>query len=514
MKVHGACQANVASIAGCRGENEMSLVSAIALMAQAASPTNVVIIPAPNTAPPVARSCRFGAGLVDGTGSVLPAAIDGRRFRTFAAVAALRKAAPVGQIIVIEGGDLSRQNVGAVDLSGVCFRGTKLVNTVWTRTKGLGIGFIDADLTGARFDQVVFDSVLFRNVTLANVNASGARLVFGQLDGGWNASMANLTLDNALMIGFRFICGVTATDGCPFDRKRISMRGTDLSEAKLSSFAFWDTAFNGAKLNKTEIGLDQITQFDGATISGPITLRSGRKTAVISPADFMTLRTKVANTGSDSCASPTTPLLRTICESSQGGLQRLHRDVDALYLSSAGNGSKLSPAQTSYQAALESCVTKGEATARECLAKEMNERRDILITEMLREKPLERGGRALYVSNDTPFVSTSTDTPALAPLLTATSSSYMLVQKDKGRTLNIRASISDAAGNRCSVFDNTKAKPAEGIAMRIWATGADFKVEENKRASQCAANAQSGPLVRIPVTDADFDALWAAAEAG
>jgi len=93
---------------------------------------------------------------------------------------------------VIEGGDLSRQNVGAADLSGVCFRGTKLVNTVWTRTKGLGIGFIDADLTGARFDQVVFDSVLFRNATLASVNASGARLVFGQLDGGWNASMANL----------------------------------------------------------------------------------------------------------------------------------------------------------------------------------------------------------------------------------------------------------------------------------------------------------------------------------
>jgi uncharacterized protein YjbI with pentapeptide repeats len=493
----------------------MSVVLAIALMAQVASPSNVVVIPATNTAPTVARSCRFGAGLVDGTGSVLPPAIDGRRFRTFAAIAAFRQTTTPGQIIVIEGGDLSQQKVGAVDLSGVCFRGTRLVNTVWTKTKGLGIGFIGADLTGARFDQVMFDSVLFRSTTLANVNAAGSRFVFGQLDGGWNASMANLNLDNAQMIGFRFICGVTATDGCPFDRKRISMRGTDLSEAKLSSFAFWDSAFSGAKLNRTEIGIDQVTLFDGATISGPITLRSGRKTAAIAPSDFVTLRAKVANAAADNCASPATPLLRMICEPAQSGLVRLHRDIEALYQTSASNGSKLSSAQTSYQSALENCATKGDASARDCLNKEMSERRDILITEMLREKPLERGGKALYVSNDTPFVNIVADAPALATLLATSASSYMLVRKDsKGRALGIRAAVSDAAGNRCAVFDNTTAKSAEGIALRIWATGADFKVEENKRANQCAANAQSGPLVRIPVSDADFDSLWAAYEAG
>jgi uncharacterized protein YjbI with pentapeptide repeats len=500
----------------------MLLALALVLAAQATAPTNVVIVPAtnkaPNITPTVARSCRFGAGLVDGSGSVLPPALDGRKFRTFGAIAALRKAAPTGQIIVIEGGDLSQQKVGAVDLSGVCFRGTRLANTIWTGTKGLGIGFIGADLTGARFDQVAFDSVLFRNTTLANVNASGARLVFGQLDGGWSASMANLNLDNAQMIGFRFVCGITATDGCPFDRKRISMRGTDLSEAKLSSFAFWDTVFSGAKLNRTEISLDQVTQFDGAVISGPIIIRTGRKTAAITPADFMSLRTKAVGAPADSCAAPATPLLRMICASTQGSLVRLHRDVDALYQASATDRSKPSSAQISYQASLESCIAKGEAIARDCVAKEINERRDILITEMLREKPLERSGRALFVSNDTPYISAGLGTPALAPILAASASAYMLVRKDKGRSLNIRAAISDAAGNRCSVFDNTKAKSEEGIAMRMWATGADFKAEagerQNKRANQCAANAQSGPLVRIPVSDSDFDILWAAAEAG
>ncbi len=493
----------------------MSVISVIALMAQAASPTNVVVIPATNTAPTVARSCRFGAGLVNGAGSVLPPAIDGRKFRTFAAVAAFRKAAPVGQIIVIEGGDLSQQKVGAVDLSGVCFRGTRLVNTVWSRTKGLGIGFIGADLTGARFDQVMFDSVLFRSTTLANVNAAGSRFVFGQLDGGWNASMANLNLDNAQMIGFRFICGVTATDGCPFDRKLISMRGTDLSEAKLSSFAFWDTAFNGAKLNRTEIGIDQVTQFDGATISGPLIIRAGRKASTIAPADFMALRAKVVSAPADSCVSPSTPLLRLICASSPNTLTRLYRDIDALYRGTSVDSAKPSPAQTSYQTSLDSCITKGEAAARDCLAKEMNERRDVLIAEMLREKPLERVGRALYVSNDTPFVNAGSDTPALAPLFAASAPSYMLVRKEKGRSLNIRAATSDAAGNRCPIFDNTKAKAANGLAMRIWATGADFKVEgADRQSNQCSASAQSGPLIRIPVSDSDFDALWAAAEAG
>lgn len=488
----------------------MSLISAIALMAQAASPSNVVVIPTANAVQPTARSCRFGVGQVDGTGSVLPPAMDGRKFRTFAAIVALRKAAPAGQLIVIEGGNLSGQKVGAVDLSGVCFRGTRLVNTIWTKTKGLGIGFINADLTGARFDQVSFDSVIFRNTALANVNASGARLVFGQLDGGWSPSMANLNLDNALMIGFRFICGVTATDGCPFDRKRISMRGTDLSEAKLSSFSFWDTAFNGAKFNKTEISLDQVTQFDGANITGPMLIRTGRKSAAVAPADFITLRSKVLGAAPDSCASPATPLLQMICTSN---LSRMHRDVDALYRGSVGDASKPSPAQKSYQSALESCAVKGE-TARDCLAKEINERRDILITEMLREKPLERGGKALYVSNDTPFVNIVGDVPALGPLMAGASSAYMLVRKDKGKSLSIRAATNDTAGNRCSVFDNTKARSAEGIAMRIWAGGADFKVEQNKRTAPCANNAQSGPLVRFPVSDSDFDTLWAAAEAG
>jgi uncharacterized protein YjbI with pentapeptide repeats len=498
----------------------MMLVPLLAILAQSTASPGVVVLPSSKGTAVVAKSCRVAAGSLSGQGAVLPPGVDGRRIRTFAQVAALRQATPAGQFVLIEGGDLSRQKVGAVDLSAVCFRGTNLTNTIWTGTKGLGIGFINVDLSGARFDKVVFDSVLFRNSTLANANASGARFVFGQLDGGWNTSLANLNLDNAQMIGFRFICGVTATDGCAFDRKRITMRGTDLSGASLTSFSFWDTVFDGAKLNQTEIGLDQVTQFGGAGVSGPIIVRSGRKAVSFTPTSFADLRTKLAS-ATDECTSPTTSLLRLVCAASPADLLRLYRDVDVLYRGSAVDGAKPPAGQQPYLAALEKCVKQAEPAASDCARKEMTERRENLVVEAVRVQPLEKGSRALYVSNDTPFVAASARTPELSLLLAASTSSYMLVRKDKSRAPNIRASASDAAGNRCAAFDSTKDKSANGLALRIWATGADFKVNATDRESsaggrsnQCTANTQSGPLIRIPVSDADFDQLWATAENG
>jgi uncharacterized protein YjbI with pentapeptide repeats len=501
------------------GEFDMLLMPILTMIAQASAPSSVVVLPSAQNVQIVAKSCRVASGSLSGQGAVLPPAVDGRRIRTFAQVAALRKATPAGQFVVIEGGDLSRQRVGAVDLSAVCFRGTRLVNTIWTGTKGLGIGFINVDLSGARFDKVVFDSILFRNSTLANVNASGARFAFGQLDGGWNTSLADLNLDNAQMIGFRFICGVTASDGCAFDRKRITMRGTDLSGASLTSFSFWDAVFDGTKLNQTEIGLDQVTQFSGASISGPIIVRSGYKTVNFTPSDFYELRSKLAS-ATDECASPSTPLLKLVCASQPADMLRLHRDIEVLYRGSVADGVKPPAAQQSYLAALEGCVTLPETEASNCARKEMSERRDNLIVEMLRAQPLEKGSRALYVSNDTPFVAASALNPALAPLLAASTSSYMLVRKDKARVLNIRASASDATGNKCAVFDSTKDKPANALVLRIWAKGADFKVNMTDRqnsadrSNQCTANTQSGPLIRIPISDADFDQLWTSTENG
>jgi uncharacterized protein YjbI with pentapeptide repeats len=492
----------------------------VALVSQAAGPANVSV--ASSASPPVPRSCRFASGTVDGSGAQLPAAIDGRKFRTFAQIAAFRSAAPVGRIIVIEGGDLSRQKVGAVDLSAVCFRGTRLVNTVWTGTKGLGIGFINADLTGARLDSVIFDSVLFRNTTLANANASGARFVFGQLDGGWNASLANLNLDNAKMIGFRFICGTSAADGCPFDRKKISMRGTDLSEAKLSTFAFWDAAFAGAKLNLTEIGLDQLTQFADATVAGPVTVRNNGRSVTFNQAEFNSVRATAVNIAAapDDCGAAATPLRRAVCAAPTGDLIRLQRDIDDLYQRSSGDSGKPSPTHKAYLAALEGCVSRDPGGAGDCIRATMTERREGLIIDVLRTQPLERGSRALYITNDTPFIAASKGNPLMAQLLVASTPSYMLVRKEKGKSLSVRAVASEASGSRCAVFDSSKSKSADGVAMRVWASGADFKASSatsqnaKRELGQCAANVQSGPLIRIPIREADFDTLWAAAAPG
>lgn len=487
----------------------MSLTAVVALFAQTVVPVGVSA-PAQPQIPPPARSCRLAAGNLDGSGATLPAAVDGRKLKAFWQIAALRRNAAPGQIIVIDGGDFSRQKIGAIDLSAVCFRGTRLVDTVWAGTKGLGIGFINADLSGARLENVSFDSVLFRNTTLARVNASGARLVFGQLDGGWSSSIANLTLDNAQMIGFRFICGSSANDGCSFDRKQISMRGTNLSEAKLSSFAFWDTAFEGATINRTEIGLDQLTLFHPDNIKGPLLIRHGAKSIALSQSDYPALRAKLAVEDGDPCRSGETAVLKLICGAASTDLLRLHRDIAALQ---ARATTIVKPAdQKAYLTKLDACATREPATANDCARDEMARWRDSLMTGVQQFLPLERNSRALFVSNDTAYV--ATDIAALAPLLAGAASSYVLARSDaKGKLLDVRAVANDAAGNRCVHADSIKrGQQIEGFALRIWSGGADFsKTAGAATGTACTATLQSGPLMRIPVSDADFDALWAGA---
>jgi uncharacterized protein YjbI with pentapeptide repeats len=496
----------------------MTLTLAFAILAQSTGGAGNVTI-APVTATVTAKSCRVAAGNLDGSGSVLPVAVDGRRLKAIWQIAALRRNTPPGQLIVIEGGDFSRQKIGAIDLSAVCFRGTKLVNTVWTETKGLGIGFINADLTNARFDRVEFDNILFRNSTLSNLMAAGSRFVFGQLDGGWSNSIAGLNLDGAQLIGFRFLCGVTAADGCAFDRKQLSMRGTNLSGASLSTFAFWDTSFDGAILNQTEIGIDQVTRFTAENIKGPITLRYGRNAVVVPATAFATLRKALSTADAGICSTPATAITKLACDSPSPELLRLYRDIELLEQRGAA-ASLLSEEPKSYAAALDGCTAKDAAAAYDCAREAMNTWRNKLMLAIQKLQPLENGSRALYLSNDTNHLTVATETPVITPLLASVASSMVLAKKDsKGRIVDVRAAADDVAGHRCVVSDSLlKGKSAIGLSLRIWSGGAEFSKQPTAISSlqtgACNATVTSGPLVRVPISDADFDRLWMSTSAG
>lgn len=496
----------------------MTLTLALAILAQS-SGLNGKVAPSPVTTTVVAKSCRVAAGNLDGSGSVLPVAIDGRRLKAFWQIAALRRNAPPGQIIVIEGGDFSRQKIGAIDLSAVCFRGTKLVNTVWTETKGLGIGFINADLTNARFERVEFDNILFRSSTLSNLAAAGSRFSFGQLDGGWANSIAGLNLDGAQLIGFRFICGVTAADGCAFDRKQLSMRGTNLSGASLSSFAFWDTAFDGAILNQTEIGIDQVTRFAPDNIKGPITVRYGRTAISVPPSAFPSLRKGMLLEETDICKAPTKAITKLACAAPSPELVRLYRDIDLLEQRGA-TASLLNDEPKSYASTLDSCTAKESVAAFDCAREAMSAWRSKLMLAIQKLQPLENGSRALYLSNDTTHLAVAAETPVITPLLVSVATSMVLAKKDaKGRIIDVRAATDDASGNRCVVADTLiKGKSAIGFSLRIWSGGADFSKQPTAistlQTGACNATVTSGPLVRVPISDADFDRLWMSASAG
>lgn len=230
---------------------------------------------------PEPGGCAAVAGAVDGAGATLPSAVDGTRLDSVKDLTRLRRRAKDGRVIVIEGGDFSNWDFRKAKLSAVCFRGTRLAASKWGGVSAPGMGFIHADLTGAQLAGARLPGVLLRTTTMTGADATNADLRGGRLDGGWSASLAGLKLDGANLAGFRFHCGVTETDGCPFDRQGITARGTDFSNALFDGFTFWDANVEGVKLNGAEIRLDNVPLLQAAADAESMTLRQdGRRIQV------------------------------------------------------------------------------------------------------------------------------------------------------------------------------------------------------------------------------------------
>lgn len=242
------------------------MILATLLLAQAAPPT-------PPPTEPI--GCAAAAGAVDGTGASLPEAVDGSKLDSVKDITRLRKRARDGRVILVEGGDFSNWDFRKAKLSAICFSGSKLAASKWSGVSAPGMGFIGADLTGAQLADAKLPGVLLRTTTMTGANASDADLSGGQLDGGWSASLAGLRLDGAKLAGFRFRCGVTEADGCAFDRKGITARNTDFSNAVFDGFAFWDANLEGARLEGAEVRLDNTPLLQAAAGGESITVRNG-----------------------------------------------------------------------------------------------------------------------------------------------------------------------------------------------------------------------------------------------
>jgi uncharacterized protein YjbI with pentapeptide repeats len=518
-----------------------------------------------NQAAPVAfaapaNSCIASAGPLKGRGpQTVP--IDGATLKEASDIKSLRSKAKDGRLIVIAGGDFSGQKFGSDNFSNICFIGTKLANTRWSKTRAAGVGFINADLSGATFDRVQMDYVLLRNTILARTDASGTQMSYGQFDGGWEPSIAGLRLENANMTGFKFVCGVTSQDGCAFDRKQISMRGANLRGGSIHSFSIWDASLDDVQLNNTEISLDQITQFSGANVTGPVLIRADNKRVALAPDAFRLAAgvISVAKTNDTECNNPDTALSQIFCRAGYADLRAFRDDVNRLYEASlpktivanqAGTGSSIivsggGKIQNRYLQTMKRCSLKEDEQALvTCLQLTMTKRRDMLVAELMTKQPLEGEARALYVSAQTPLIQTVMRDARLAgltPLLVDSSPNLLLAYRDENMQLVARGYAASSEGDRCpATFSQAplgKKKRSRrgtiGPSFAAWSSGAEFtlgqpaqpvkkKRKPRKKKGQavaaaapvvaapigCAAVIKSGPLVRVPISEDDFDKLW------
>ncbi len=501
------------------------------------------------------NSCRVAAGALGSAAINSFQAIDGATLKDAGDIKSLRSKSRDGRPIVIRGGDFSNQKFGSDYFGNVCFVGTKLANTRWSKSRAPGVGFINADMSGASFDRVVLDYALFRNSDMARMDASGAKLNYGLLDGGMDSNMEGLRIENAQMMGFRFVCGTDQNNGCAFNRKQMTLRGSDLSSADVSSFSFWDTNLDDVKLNQTMVGLDQITQFDGADIQGPVIIRSDRKRVALDKDAFrlaigsLTV-TKAADT---ECNNPDSPLSQIFCQAGKGPLKAYRDDVDRLYAASVNaqnlpNGGNInvtapSKEQDRYIKALRKCALKPEDVAIGCIMTTMNKRREQLVMKLMKARPLEQDARALYVSVQTPMINAivrDNRLSALGPLMIDSSPQLLLVYRDDDQRLVARAVGKNSDGLQCNYAFNPGRKSGRklltGPTFAAWDSGGEFvlgetgtvkkkkKVKKPKKGKKgktvtvaetvitppvgCAAIIRSGPLVRVTVSEDEFDRIW------
>lgn len=236
------------------------------------------------------QSCQSAAPRVGSDPvAAFPAAVDGTRLKSLRDVARLR-ARGGANLIVVRGGDFSGNKAARLNLDNVCFLDSKLQRTDWRRARASGIGFIRSDLSGSNLSGAQLPGILLRESNLSGVDASAAILDGGRIDGGWAGSLSQLNLDRARLARFQLVCGSREEDGCPFDRSGMSIRGTDFSGANLATFSFWDTALDGAILDNTHVGMQQIGQLDRLVVRGPIILHSPRRHVTLQPDEYLAVR--------------------------------------------------------------------------------------------------------------------------------------------------------------------------------------------------------------------------------
>lgn len=401
------------------------------------------------------QDCQAALGsLYDGTEeTALSGQVDGATLRDARALVALRRARG-DALITVKGGDFSGADFQGARLHNICFFDTNLSRSDWRGAEAPGTGFIRAVLANADLRGAHLRRVLLRLPDMKEVDASGADFSGGRLDGGWDGSMENLKLDGADLSGFRFDCGITLGDGCPLDGQ-VSIARANLTGASIGSYNRF-TDWTGARIDRTEVELQQLPALAAAEIAGPILVRGGEAVVELSPAEHramlphMSLTEQAASPSFD-CAAASTPVERLICGEAGATLRALDRDVADLYRRA---GPAVAASQQAWLRERDRCPLTEDMPDLWCVQQSYERRREALIARIGPPAWLRPGATALFVAPPMQFDEAFRAEPLyqrLLPVIIGASWSNVAVRANRDGTIDARGDALGANAHMCSL---------------------------------------------------------------
>jgi uncharacterized protein YjbI with pentapeptide repeats len=489
-----------------------------------------------------ARECQAAVGpFYDGADvATLAQQVDGKTIRGAAGLARLR-AGRGDRLLVINGGAFAGADLRQARLRNICFVGSDLSRSDWRGAAAPGIGFIDANLEGARLAGARLHRILLRQARLKNVDAAAADLSGGRMDGGWDGSVENLRLDRADLTGFRFECGITIGDGCPLEGD-ISLAGANLTQAHIADY-FRFSAFAGARIDRTVLGLAQLPDIADADLQGPLWLSGGDTIVEISPADYRALRPHIAaaepsGPASFDCAAARSAPERAICAPDAAELRELDRRLGDLYRRARAAAPGIEADQLAWLRRRNAC---GGNT--DCLSARYRERIDALHGRLGPPEWAVPGAFSLFVRPDLHVAGHFRQHPLyrrLLPVLIGRASARLVVRVAPDGGIEAGGDAVGGNAHLCSLSadalrfdprtgwysgphqDDADTPPAlrgrpmpvlrfTGDTAQVYRDGqSGFEGSADPRPSDyagCGARAYFGDLVRVPVTPAQADAL-------
>jgi uncharacterized protein YjbI with pentapeptide repeats len=495
-----------------------------------------------SAAPAAANDCQAAIGdIYDGPEiASLANQVDGSSVNGVAGLTRLR--AERKGPIVVKGGNFAGADFRNARLSNICFVETDLSRSDWSDADAPGSAFVDADLEGAKLNRARLTRILLRQANLKDVKAVEADLSGGKLDGGWNGSVENFDLHGARLIGFRFQCGITVGDGCPLGGD-MRLRNADLTDASLAGF-FRISDWSSARLDRTELSLAHLAQSHSAFPAGPVRVRGGDTVVELSPEEYRALMPLVTFTpavdpmASFDCAAARNPAEKAICSADNDQLRISDLELADLYQLARASDTSLTGDQQAWLRRRDACGADAE-----CLAARYEERKGQLIGRLGPPAWARPGAFALFVQPELQFSASGKDHPLyrrLLPALIDGAFARVVVRVNRdgsidagGDAVGGNAHLCSLAGERLTfdrangwysgAYEDDEETPAAlrgrpmpvlrfiGERAQVYRGGqGGYDGTPDPRASNyasCGVRASFGELVRVPVTQAEAEAL-------